>query len=113
MKKIRETVTTVKSVTYDESSDSYKASIDATVPTPVWTGSESVYKELSTLFLEFGTVDLYDIAAGDVLTVETYEHLAGDIAKLSHGDEFTFSSNGYHNVITAVTKGYKTELGKL
>ena len=113
MKKIREIVTKVTSVTYDESSDSYKASIDSNLPCPIWTGSESIYKEQPVLFLEFGTVDLHDIAAGDVLTVETYEHLAGETAKLSHGEEFTFLSDGYHNVITAVTKCYKTELGKL
>lgn len=104
MKEIRKTIAKVTSVTYDDHNDCYIANIDATVPVSTWTGSKVVYQEHNYVYIEFGTIDTSEISAGDTITIITYDHLFAESAKFYGCDEFTFSSDGCHNVITAITK---------
>lgn len=102
MNRIESTRCEVTNVDYDMEKDCFFVDIHSRVLVPVWTGSKMEYQERNRVYLEFSLVEVSDISVGDIITIETYEHVAGDTIETFNGGIYTFESAGLHHLIIEV-----------
>lgn len=100
---INEITTKVVYIEYDSEKDCYLASIDKSVPVPVWDGNSIQYKKSSLVYIELATVDCSNLEVGNTITIRTIEHYPGEQIELFGGEYYTFESTGTSNIITSVS----------
>ena len=100
---INEITTKVVYIEYDDKKDCYLASIDKSVPVPVWNRNSIQYQNVGSIYIELATVDCSNIAVGDTITIKTIERQPGEQIELFGGEYHTFATGGISNIITGIS----------
>lgn len=106
---INEFTAKVVYIEYDDKKDCYLASIDKSVPVPVWNGNSVQYEKHGSFYIELATVDCSNLEVGDIITISTIEHYPGEQIELFGGEYHTFESAGTSNIIIKIESSHNED----